>query len=85
MKKLGGGAFGEIYKGKLSRQSICCPKKALWFGLQRKFWTSQSYASGGIAGDELPESPKREQSRYWFCVVEKRKTGEYLAAKVVSL
>ena len=56
IKKLGGGAFGEIYKGKLSwRQSHT---------VYQNFWGSSSLMV--------------------FILVEKRKSGEYLAAKVVS-
>ena len=49
IKKLGGGAFGEIYKGKYSLD--CTPNRSRLIT---------------------------------FCIVEKRKTGEHLAAKVVS-
>ena len=51
IKKLGGGAFGEIYKGKSSLS--------------------------------LDYTPNRSRL-IKFCIVEKRKTGEHLAAKVVS-
>jgi hypothetical protein len=58
MKKVGAGAFGEIYKGK-----IC-----LWH----------------ILGFILPIFNNSLMSNNKCMIVEKKKTGEILAAKVVS-
>lgn len=53
IKRLGGGAFGEIYRGKI-----------------------YSKGQGPMLNRYLNE---------FNCIVEKRKTGEHLAAKVVSI
>lgn len=81
MKKLGGGAFGEIYKGKLYCNLCPCRKSGLKM-IARK---DVVYTLGGIVnhdGGRLNQD-KCNLLTYFFSV-EKRKTGEYLAAKVVS-
>ena len=82
IKKLGGGAFGEIFKGKQYSHaglSYRCSKDL------------QIYVYLTVEHDQLLTFGLILKHNFWLTicvvlmsVVEKRKTGEHLAAKVVS-